>query len=66
MATIVNFQLPISNWSGPDPLNRQSAIGNLATHPLPRGGTDFIRRSSLLASHPAQLAISQSSGAARY
>jgi hypothetical protein len=42
-------QLPIVNW----PLaieaigNRQLAIGNVETHPLPRGGTDVIASRSL-------------------
>jgi hypothetical protein len=41
---IADCQLPILDWRLPiEPIgNRQSQIENLETHPLPRGGTDFI------------------------
>jgi hypothetical protein len=42
--SIADCQLPISNWRLPiKPIgNRKSEIANPKTHPLPRGGTDFI------------------------
>jgi hypothetical protein len=41
---IADCQLPISDWRLPvKPIgNRQSQIENPETHPLPRGGTDFM------------------------
>jgi len=34
-------------WNRDQIANRKSAIGNPQTHPLPRGGTDFITSQSL-------------------
>jgi len=43
---IADCQLPIFDWRLVDKANWQSEIANrqLRTHPLPRGGTDFIGR----------------------
>jgi hypothetical protein len=41
---IADFQLPIFDWRlAIEPIgNRQLQIENPETHPLPRGGTDFM------------------------
>jgi hypothetical protein len=41
---IFDLQLPIANWLYREtPIeNRKLTIGNHSTHPLPRGGTDFM------------------------
>jgi len=41
---IVDLRLLIADLFYRQTYNRQSAIGNQETHPLPRGGTDFIQR----------------------
>lgn len=47
-----DWQLPICDWRlALRPFgNRQSAIGNPETHPLPRGGTDLISAADVMTS----------------
>ena len=60
--SIVDFRFPISNWRVANRVirNWQLKIGNGLSHPLPRGGTDFMlcdygRRSEVIRKRPREV-----------